>query len=79
MSKACEMCGDPATVLCLECSKYLCDECSTVVHKRERNKLHKIEAISKTLTVDTKCPEHKEHPLEYFCEDDYGKNTTTYA
>ena len=68
MSKTCEVCGDPATVLCLECGKYLCGECDAVVHKEEQNKSHKRESF----TVDTKCPEHTAHSLEYFCEDDYG-------
>ena len=68
MSKKCEVCGDLANVLCLECCKYFCDKCSTVVHSEEQNKSHEIEAI----TAITKCSEHKEHSLEYFCEDDYG-------
>ena len=72
MSKLCEMCGDTANVLCLECCKYLCGGCSAMIHEKEWNKSHKIEPISQNLPVDTKCPEHKEYPMKYFCEDDNG-------
>ena len=72
MNKICEVCGEAANVLCMECKKYLCIECDTFLHGKERNKTHTREKISKNLPVDTKCPEHTKHPLEYFCEDDYG-------
>ena len=76
MSKTCEVCGDIANTLCLECNKYLCDECDALVHKRERNKSHKREVIDKNLPVDTKCPEHTKYPLEYLCENDCGTTMT---
>ena len=71
--KQCEMCKIPATSLCFECFMYLCDSCYKIIHDKLPNNNHKKEKIDYFVPIDTKCPEHPNHPISLFCLDEKGK------
>ncbi len=33
--KTCEICREPAKILCLNCNSYLCDSCSKFIHEKK--------------------------------------------
>ena len=72
-NKQCEICGESATSLCLECIMYFCDECYKYVLNKKLNSQHKKEKIDFFVPIDTKCPEHPKVILNIFCVNEKGK------
>ena len=70
--KFCEVCGELAKILCLNCSSYFCDSCSNFVHEKKKNIQHKKEEIDHFISIDTKCNYHPNIPINLFCLDDKG-------
>ena len=71
--KSCEICGENAKNLCLECTSYFCEICYKFVHEKKKNIQHKKEEIDHFNPIDIKCPEHPKVPMNLFCKDDQGK------
>lgn len=65
--KLCEICGEDATNLCLECNNYFCNSCNKYVHEKKKNKDHRNEVIDPFVPIDTKCPTHPNIPMNLFC------------
>ena len=72
--KYCDICKSKATFLCLEClcDNYYCDSCYKLAHDNKENSSHKKEKIDYYVPIETKCPEHKNVPLNLFCLDEKG-------
>ena len=70
--KQCELCGETAKNLCLNCNSYYCDSCYKFVHEKKKNLEHKKEAIDPFVPIDTKCSSHPNIPLNLFCIDEKG-------
>ena len=71
--KQCELCGETAKSLCLQCNSYFCDSCYKFVHDKKKNLEHKKEVIDPFVPIDTKCLSHPIIPLNLFCIDEKGK------
>ena len=71
--KKCELCKENATNICFNCSFYLCDSWSKFLHGKKENLEHKIEKIDPFISLDIKCPEHPNVPMNLFCTDEKGK------
>jgi len=71
--KTCEICREPAKILCLNCNSYLCDSCSKFVHEKKNNIQHRKEEIDPYIPIDIKCPDHPNIPMNLFCVDDKGE------
>lgn len=65
--KKCELCKSQATNICFNCSFYLCDSCFEFLHKQKSNSEHKKESINPFISINIKCPEHPEVPMNLFC------------
>ena len=65
--KICELCKEPATNICYECSFYLCDSCFKFLHEKKANSEHKKEYIDPFVSMDIKCPAHPKNPMNLFC------------
>ena len=73
-SQNCEICGENATNICLDCLNYFCKKCSNFVHSNNLNKDHKIEKIDFYVKLHTKCKIHPKFPINIFCLDEKSKN-----
>ena len=71
--KKCELCKEKATNICFNCSFYLCDCCSKFLHEKKENIGHKREKIDPFISLDIKCPEHPNVPMNLFCTEEKGK------
>ena len=70
--KKCELCGEEAKSLCLQCISYFCVECYKYVHSKKQNIQHKEEKIDYYVPIDIKCPEHPKNINNLFCVDEQG-------
>ena len=52
---------------------FICDSCSKFLHGKKENLEHKIEKIDPFISLDIKCPEHPNVPMNLFCTDEKGK------
>ena len=66
----CEICGEIAENLCLNCNSNYCEECFKFIHCKKNKKDHKKEIIDLYVPILTKCPLHPDHPLNFFCIND---------
>ena len=71
--KICELCKDPATNICYDCSFYLCDSCFYFVHSKDENMSHKKENINQIIPIDLKCQKHPKVPLTLFSVEEKSK------
>ena len=67
LPKKCETCKIEAICICYECMSYFCDACFKLTHEDEEYKSHKKDKIDYYIPIDTKCQEHKLHPMVLFC------------
>ena len=65
--KKCELCKEPATNICFDCSFYLCDSCFRFLHQKKANMDHKKEIIDPFVSIEIKCPKHPKSPMNLFC------------
>ena len=65
--KNCELCKELASNICYECCLYLCDSCFSFLHEKKANLFHKKEEIDPLISIDIKCPEHPNVPMNLFC------------
>ena len=72
-NKNCEICKEPAKNICYDCCLYLCDPCFLYVHKKKANKGHKKEEIDPLISIDMKCSEHPNIPMNLFCSKEKSK------
>jgi len=70
--KKCEICGETATSLCLNCFSNLCDSCFKFIHDKKQNSQHKKEKIDYFIPYDTKCTYHPKVIVNLFCIDEKG-------
>ena len=63
----CDICGEDAENLCLNCNKYYCKPCFEFVHQKSKNKNHKKEIIDFNVPILTKCSIHPDDPFNLFC------------
>ena len=71
-NKLCEICGEIASSLCLQCINYLCDSCYKFIHDKQWNNHHKKEKIDNFIPIETKCLNHPKYPLGLFCVNEKG-------
>ena len=71
--KECEICKEDANSLCFKCNSYYCEQCFNYVHGKKNNSNHIKERIEPFVSIDLKCPEHKDHPMFLFCVEEKGK------
>ena len=71
--KKCELCKEPATNICYDCCLYLCHSCFTFLHEKTTNLFHKKEEIDPFISIDIKCPEHPNVPMNLFCSEEKSK------
>ena len=74
--KYCDICKSKATILCLECLYiyYYCDSSYKLDHDNKKNSNHKKEKIDYYVPIGTRCPEHKNVPLNLLCLDEKSNN-----
>ena len=63
----CDICGENAENLCLNCNKYYCKPCFEFVHRKNKNKNHKKEALDFNVPILNKCSIHPDDPFNLFC------------
>ena len=63
----CDICGELAENLCLNCNKYYCKPCFEFVHQKSKNKNHKKEIIDFNVPILAKWEIHPEDPFNLFC------------
>lgn len=63
----CEICGEIAKSICLECNQYYCDLCFKFIHEKKKNYNHKKEHIDNFIPIQTKCSIHSDVPMNLFC------------
>ena len=63
----CELCKELASNICYECCLYLCDSCFSFLHEKKANLFHKKEEIDPLISIDIKCLEHPNVPMNLFC------------
>ena len=70
--KKCETCQIDATCIWYQCISYLCDSCFKLIHNNEIRKDHKKDKIDYYALIETKCHQHKLHPMDLYCVFDKG-------
>lgn len=64
----CDICGKPdAKLYCTNDHLKLCQKCDASQHKSQETKNHKREPLETSLSQNQKCPEHQDHPVQYYC------------
>ena len=53
---------------------YLCDSCFKFLHEKKENIGHKKEKIAPFISLDIKCREHPNVPMNLFCIDKKSKD-----
>ena len=71
--KLCQICGNEAKNLCLQCTYYFCEEWSKYVHDKKLNNNHKKEKIDYFVPYETRCSIHPKERINLFCLDEKGK------
>ena len=62
----CDLCKEPATNICYNCSFYLCNSCSEFLHEKSINSNHNKEIINGIIPINLKCKIHTKIPLSLF-------------
>jgi len=71
--KECDICEEPATILCFQCRQYFCENCFKFIHDKKKNSQHQNEIIDPFIPIELRCPEHPGNLLNLFCLDENGK------
>ena len=68
INKLCDLCQSDANCICLQCiCNYYCDSYYKYIHDKKENSSHKKEIIDSFFPIETKCHEHKNNKLNFFC------------
>ena len=71
--KICDICKEPATNVCFDCSFYLCESCLEFIHEKKSNFSHKNEEIEELIPLIVKCEKHPKIPITKFSKDKNSK------
>ena len=70
---SCELCKNPASNICYDCSFYLCDSCFDYLHIKKVNSEHKKEKIEPIIPINIKCTKHQKMPLSFYYIEENSK------
>ena len=71
--KICDICKEPATYVCFDCSFYLCNSCLEYAHEKKSNIQHKNESLDQMVPLLIKCEKHPKIPITKFSKKENSK------